>query len=155
VKFSASGSFVVDHETEKVLCVNSINTSGIGFPLGKLNEGESPMVGAVRETFEETGHAIYVDSITKAFTHFVGEHTNQVFLAQSIAKGKSLEDNVVTLWLTPEELIKSSFPKYLDFNYRCLKHFADQGVIILDDKFDELYKFIVDKHRHFDKLESK
>lgn len=42
-----------------ILASKRKDTGLIGFPVGKVEEGEDPLFSAIRECFEETGHVSY------------------------------------------------------------------------------------------------
>lgn len=102
-------------ESSSALYFLLVNSSGWkwGFPKGSIEEGETPLNGAIREYTEETGLKLDKEDLIKDGNTFLTKSSNRVKYYFTNKKGKIIP-------------ITSSYP-YNDstgigiFNYKCLQ----------------------------------
>ncbi|WP_192878478.1 NUDIX domain-containing protein [Parvibium lacunae] len=101
----------------KFLLVEEETSDGLRFnqPAGHLDEGETPVHGAIREALEETAHhfqpqgflGLYMSRYISARTHDVVTYLRIAFYGKSLGADltRALDTGIVrAVWLTPEEI---------------------------------------------------
>lgn len=105
----------------------------INQPAGHVENGESLMAAAVRETFEETGWRVTVDALVSLY-RWQHEQTGQTFFraafcarAIDCAEDHVLDDGILrTLWLTPEELYREQARLRSPLVSRCVDDYLNE-----------------------------
>jgi len=124
---------IVDDNGE-VLCVSrKDDLMDWGLPGGKLDDGEMSVVGAIRETAEETGHKIVIDNIDEYFIGRCGDY-NVITYRASIVEYDfikiSQKETGAVAFLDPSYLLNGSFRKYNEY---CLSFFNVKTKEVYDE----------------------
>lgn len=89
------------------------NNAQVGLPGGKVDDGETFLAAAVRETFEETGLKVDTANVFFADKQVVlGDEDFLVYtfvaLHAETEKAKQCEPELYLIWLTPQEFLSRS-----------------------------------------------
>lgn len=78
----AAGIFLFNSQAKPVLVTIRANDSQFGLPGGKLDDGETFLDAALRETYEETGVQLTADDVYEVFNGMCDEYTMTTFAAR-------------------------------------------------------------------------
>lgn len=116
---------IVDPHNGLLRVTNRRNSTKVGLPGGKADEGETPFQTAVRETYEETWLHYGSETPIMEYVGVDGEYEVHTFLLFDWVKiDRCIGEEGIESWMTTwEELISNSdFPEY----NRKLKEAYDQ-----------------------------
>ena len=111
-KLHVTVATVVQQEGRFLLVEELVNGNKVfNQPAGHVEHGESLVEAAVRETFEETGWHVEIDSLV-AMYRWQSPDTDDTFFRFSFSgsalkynDGSKLDDGILrTVWMTPDEL---------------------------------------------------
>lgn len=114
---------IVDKDNNLLSVSRKDNHNDWGLPGGKLEENESFIDAAIRETLEETGYSIEVVDTSNYFEHSDNEYLVRTYKAKIIYYLRtpvSEEETGLVSFKNKLDLLKGSFSQY---NYDCFKHF--------------------------------
>ena len=123
--FMTDQEIIRGNSSAKSACVILINPNGdqsilamtrktdyhnIGFPGGKLEEGETPSEAAVRECFEETGLGLNKENLIPIYCGIANKTESFAFLAAEFIGGKLLPKSRegMPLWVNYHMLFKNT-----------------------------------------------
>jgi 8-oxo-dGTP diphosphatase len=131
------GAGTVVHRKGRMLVVKRAEAPNLGFwafPGGRVEQGETPMEAAVRETREEVGLEVKVEGIFDVVTYFPSElgkgRWDQVVLVDYLAKpisGKVVinKESADFRWILPDEMKDLKTTPQMK---ACAQKFADLSI---------------------------
>lgn len=109
------------------LLVTRRNSTEVGLPGGKVDEGETFIEAAVRETFEETGISFDLNEVKEIFSDTCIGDVNYVTKCFSATYDgndfRNIEEGITPYWGSSDELLYNSpFKEYNAKLFESLEH---------------------------------
>lgn len=116
-KIKQAACILIENNEGNILLVTRRNSTKVGLPGGKVDEGEDFLAAAVREMFEETGIKLDPATLALVFTDVCkGEVDYETACYRATYDGPLLEgqeDGIISKWGTFDDLIENSpFKEY-------------------------------------------
>lgn len=132
----------------KFLLVEELTTDGLRLnqPAGHLEQGETPVLGAIREALEETAYEVELNALLGIYlSRYRSTRTGEditylrlAFVGQVVAHdpNRTLDEGIVrALWMTPQEICDSQAQHRSPLVWRCMQDYLSGRRYSLDSVF--------------------
>lgn len=143
--FMSEQEIEIGNKNAKSACIILINPNGdqsilamtrksdfhdIGFPGGKLEDGESALDAAVRECYEETGILVEKESLVPVHCAVAKTSVCFTFLASKMCGGALLPKSRegMPMWINMHMMLKDTCT-YKKYNLNCVTKLISKGII--------------------------
>lgn len=126
-KIKQAACVLIENNLGEILLVTRRNSTKVGLPGGKVDEGEDVLTAAVREIYEETGIKLDPSTLMSVFVDVCkGEVDYETTCFIATYDGPLLEgqeDGIISKWGTFDDLIENSpFKEYNKKLFDALKY---------------------------------